>query len=281
MTKCRVCDTSKITGDTCDECSYSFNSNDFNDLVRLKAYYQRAKSLHWSSAIKILANAHDILRKKSRLWSQAKTAKTFGISPASMSLDMHLNTGIDNYPCLIECITADGARKSLKQLETCSPALHIDYEKRLQEKVIEHWKEYDLLKDWDFCAQYYKLDEKNILDIFARHKFEDKWIVIELKRNKSSDHVIGQILRYMGMLKEQKKCQNVLGAVISHDPDDDIYYAVQGASNISLWVYEDTKSSLVLKEYDNILKPSLAKIVKSMPKEMLRSILRAPLVRSN
>jgi hypothetical protein len=261
-----------MTDYTCDECSYSFDKNNFNDLARLSVSYQRAINSHWSSGIKILANTHDVLRNKPR-WSQAKTAKTFGISPSAMSLHLNLFAGIVKYPHLKECNTADEARNKLKLLESGSPALHIDYEKKLQEKIIEHWNELDLLIDWEFAGQYYKLDEKNILDIFAKHKTEDKWLVIELKRNKSSDHVIGQILRYMGMLKELKKCQAVLGAVISHDPDDDIFYAVHGASNIFLWAYGNTKSSLVLKEYDRKLKPSLAKILKSMPKEILRSIL--------
>lgn len=271
MTKCKICDISDMTDDTCDECSYSFYKNDFNDLTRLRASYQRAINAHWSSGIKILSNAHDVLNKLR--WSQAKTAKTFDISPAAMSLHLSLFAGILKYPHLKECNTADEARKKLKQLESGSPDFHIDYEKKLQEKIIEQWNELDLLIDWEFAGQYYKLDEKNILDIFAKHKNEEKWLVIELKRNKSSDHVIGQILRYMGMLKEQKKCQAVLGAVISYDPDDDIFYAVQGALNISLWAYENTKSSLVLKESDQKLKPSLAKILKSMPKEMLRSML--------
>lgn len=226
------------------------------DLTKLVASYHKAKRANWYNGVSVLAKSHNVLAKQHRQWSQAQTAKILEISTSLMSISYTLFNGFEKYPELMECATTDDARKRLTRLETGKQKSHSDYEKELQGKLIKYWDNFDLLKDWSLVEQYYKIDDKNIIDVLAKHKSEPKWLVIELKRNRASDYTVGQLLRYMGRLKEQKDCNDIYGAIVAHDPDDDTYYAIQFVSNISLWVYNETTPSLLLKEYDKSIKPS-------------------------
>ena len=59
------------------------------------------------------------------------------------------------------------------------------------------------------------------IDILAIESETDSFVVIELKKGRPSDQVVGQILRYMGWVKQNlcKSNQAVKGLVICRDPD--------------------------------------------------------------
>lgn len=256
MNYCIICNTQNDSDCTCSECGYCSNNSSILNFAKLADAYHKAKRTHWSNAIKILANAHKVLSKSDRRWSQANSAKALGISNSSMSLDLSLYHGIVKYPELNKCNSADEARKSMLLLDVGRTNTDLNYEKELQRKLIENWNNFELLKEWILVEQYIRVDDKNIIDVLARHNADEKWLVIELKRKRASDNTVGQILRYMGIIKETKKCQNVFGAIVSHDPDNDIYYAIQFVPNVFLWVYEEHGSSLKLNQYDKSIKPS-------------------------
>jgi hypothetical protein len=77
------------------------------------------------------------------------------------------------------------------------------------------------------------------IDILARDKANHDWIVIELKRGKSSDAVVGQLLRYMGWVKKHKATgsENVRGIIITSAPDDRIKYAMLASQGVSFYTY--------------------------------------------
>src|SRR5437870_2487760 len=60
------------------------------------------------------------------------------------------------------------------------------------------------------------------IDILAHEPTSNAFIVIELKKGRPSDQVVGQVLRYMGWVKKNlcKDGQSVKGLVICRDPDD-------------------------------------------------------------
>ena len=61
------------------------------------------------------------------------------------------------------------------------------------------------------------------------------YVVIELKKGKSSDVVVGQILRYMGWIKEhlcENDKQGVRGIIICRDRDERLDYALSMIKNI-------------------------------------------------
>lgn len=77
------------------------------------------------------------------------------------------------------------------------------------------------------------------IDILAVEQKSNSFVVIELKKGRPSDSVIGQVLRYMGWVK-QNLCtsgQAVKGLVICRDPDPKLTYALEMTNNIEVRYY--------------------------------------------
>jgi len=66
------------------------------------------------------------------------------------------------------------------------------------------------------------------------------FVVIETKKGKESDKVVGQVSRYMGWvkLKLAKQNQYVKGIIITNEPDDQLNYAIAPHDNIKLKYYK-------------------------------------------
>jgi restriction system protein len=64
--------------------------------------------------------------------------------------------------------------------------------------------------------------------------------VVELKRGRASDVVVGQILRYMGYVKEQiaEPDQIVEGAIIALEDDQKLRWALAAVPSISFYRYQ-------------------------------------------
>lgn len=77
------------------------------------------------------------------------------------------------------------------------------------------------------------------IDILAVEPESSSFIVIELKKGRPSDQVVGQILRYMGWVKRNlcKDGQGVKGLVICRDPDPKLSYALEMTNNIDVRYY--------------------------------------------
>jgi len=118
-------------------------------------------------------------------------------------------------------------------------------EKFLEEFIVSNWnktllgKTLALHTEDDEPATQYATDVGEI-DILARDKATHDWVVIELKKGKSSDAVVGQLLRYMGWVKKHKAGdgENVRGVIITNAPDDKIKYAMLVSQGISFYTYK-------------------------------------------
>ena len=60
------------------------------------------------------------------------------------------------------------------------------------------------------------------------------FVVVELKRTQGTDQVLGQILRYMGWLKEDRRTENVRGIVIVAKKDQALSYALMAVPNVQV-----------------------------------------------
>jgi hypothetical protein len=118
-------------------------------------------------------------------------------------------------------------------------------EKHLEDFIIDNWqltdlgKRYDLIEeDGDIISQQFPT-EVGPIDILARNKSMGEWLVIELKKGLPSDKVVGQTLRYMGWVKENKCLNNetVTGLIIAKDLDSRLHYSVSMVNNLSLMTY--------------------------------------------
>lgn len=78
------------------------------------------------------------------------------------------------------------------------------------------------------------------LDILALSKDKKIFLVVELKKGRVSDNVVGQIQRYMGYVKQDlaEKNQEVKGVIIGFEDDVKIQRALSVTSNIDFYKYK-------------------------------------------
>ncbi len=118
-------------------------------------------------------------------------------------------------------------------------------EEHLEDFLVKNWAHTELGKDYDIYeedgekAQQYQTDT-GPLDILAVSKDRKKLLVIELKKGRASDAVVGQILRYMGFVQEMlaEKDQSVHGLVIALEDDQRIRRALAMVKNIQFYRYQ-------------------------------------------
>lgn len=71
------------------------------------------------------------------------------------------------------------------------------------------------------------------LDLLCRDQ-HGNYVVVELKRMRGSDQVVGQILRYMGWVKEVYPNSYVRGIIIVQHRDAALDYAIRAAANLQV-----------------------------------------------
>lgn len=119
-------------------------------------------------------------------------------------------------------------------------------EKHLEDFLEHNWKHTELGQKYDI----YEIDGERVgrqymsdtgpIDILAISKDKKELLVVELKRGRVSDTVVGQIQRYMGYVKEElaEKGQTVRGAIIGFEDDIKIHRALSVATNIEFYTYK-------------------------------------------
>ncbi len=119
-------------------------------------------------------------------------------------------------------------------------------EKHLEEFLVANWastelgKHYDIYTvDGEIVGQQYPSDTGPI-DILCISKDGNVLLVVELKRGRASDVVVGQIQRYMGYVKDELADDNqqVKGAIIALEDDLKLRRALSVASNIEFYRYK-------------------------------------------
>lgn len=119
-------------------------------------------------------------------------------------------------------------------------------EKHLEDFLIQNWKytllgkKYNIYEvDGELVGQQYPSDTGNI-DILAISKDQKELLVIELKKGRASDNVVGQIQRYMGYVQEEllENGQTVRGAIIALEDDLRIKRALSVVNNIDFYKYQ-------------------------------------------
>lgn len=113
-------------------------------------------------------------------------------------------------------------------------------EKHLEDFLVLNWSQSELGKQYDIytedgepVGQQYPSDTGPI-DILAVSKDKKKLLVVELKKGRASDSVVGQIQRYMGYVKDElaEPDQTVAGVIIALEDDIRLRRALSVASNI-------------------------------------------------
>ena len=176
------------------------------------------------------------------------------IDRADMSQELKYSTGSIGTVCQISKY-----KKELEKLikgevfnpvitttdETIEDPTVFALEKHLEDFLIHNWnqtplgKKYDIYKDEENSGQQFPTDTGPI-DILAISKDKKEVLVVELKKGRASDAVVGQIQRYMGYVTEciAEDTQQVKGIIIALDDDKRIKFALKVAPNIDFYRYE-------------------------------------------
>ncbi len=119
-------------------------------------------------------------------------------------------------------------------------------EKHLEDFLVQNWAQTELGKEYDIyqeegedVGQQYPTDT-GPLDILAISKDKKVLLVVELKKGKASDAVVGQALRYMGYVQEElvEEGQTVRGVIIALEDDARIRRALKMAPSIVFYRYQ-------------------------------------------
>ena len=119
-------------------------------------------------------------------------------------------------------------------------------ERHLEDFLVTNWSQTPLAANYKIfegeegmIGQQYQTDTGPI-DILAVSHDSKELLVIELKKGRASDAVVGQIQRYMGFVKQElaEEHQSVRGMIIALEDDLKIKRALSVASNIDFYRYK-------------------------------------------
>jgi len=119
-------------------------------------------------------------------------------------------------------------------------------EKHLEDFLIANWEKTELGKNLKLIEeegipvsqQYNTLIGR--IDILVQDKTTNDYVVIELKKGRTSDKVVGQISTYIGWVQEHKAKdgRNVRGIIISGENDEKLRYSLKNIPNVEMFIYK-------------------------------------------
>lgn len=175
------------------------------------------------------------------------------IDRAEMSEALQNSTGVPGTVCNITTYHQE-VEKLLASLsapefrvtdETVEDPLAFAMEKHLEDFLVQNWaqtemgKEYDIYEEeGEYIGQQYPTDT-GPMDILAISKDRQTLLVVELKRGRASDVVVGQILRYMGYVKGElaEDNQSVKGVLIAIEDDQRMRRALAMVPDVDFYRY--------------------------------------------
>jgi restriction system protein len=119
-------------------------------------------------------------------------------------------------------------------------------EKHLEDFLVQNWSSTELGKthrifedEGEAVGQQYPTDTGPI-DILAISKDGKELLVVELKKGRASDAVVGQVQRYMGYIIDElaEPTQTVRGCIIALEDDLRLRRALRASSNIEFYRYQ-------------------------------------------
>jgi restriction system protein len=176
------------------------------------------------------------------------------IDRANMTQELRHSAGsigtvseLTRYTAELETLISNNARVPLPiEDETLDDDISFALEAQLQQFLVANWEGTDLGKKYDIYTDdgarvgvEYPTDTGRI-DILAVSKDGKELLVVELKRGRVSDKVVGQIQRYMGFVVEELASdgQKVRGVIIGFEDDANLRRALVVAPKIEFFRYE-------------------------------------------
>ena len=119
-------------------------------------------------------------------------------------------------------------------------------EKHLEDFIVENWHRTKFGNFYEIYKQDGELVGRQFptgagpCDILALSKDKNEFLVIEMKKGRAGDKVIGQLTRYMGAIKIKvaQPHQGVRGCIVAYEDDQNLRYALSVVPNIDLYTYK-------------------------------------------
>jgi restriction system protein len=155
-------------------------------------------------------------------------------------------SNITNYREEIERLLVSAPTVIIASDPTVEDPVAFAMEKHLEAFLVANWKQTELSREFSIyeeegepVGQQYATDAGPI-DILAISKDRKRLLVVELKRGRATDVVVGQVLRYMGYIKEQiaEEFQTVEGAIIALEDDQKLRWALAVVPSVSFYRYQ-------------------------------------------
>ena len=282
MKQCPICEQNNDSSATKCDCGFNFETGQIGDQVNFR------KGLKWHEKVTIKRKIHEFQRKtfgnkistsrEAKGWSKRMTAKLLNESPSAIVQDIALAEALQSYPELRNCKTKSKANKLYKEIQKASSvkenSFAFENEEELQTYLEINWDKTPLGPEWELKKSKYNTQEIGVIDLLAHHRKDSRWLVIELKKDQSSDETIGQLLRYMGYIKCKiaSPDEKVEGLIISRSVDNQILYALVCTSNIKFQRYIFDGKKLELKEVKINVELMLSEIRKLRPEDRKKII---------
>lgn len=119
-------------------------------------------------------------------------------------------------------------------------------EVHLEQWLVDHWDQVDFgaplqiyEEDGDPVGQQYDTESVGRIDLLCEDTSTGALVIIELKKGRQSDAVVGQLTRYMGWVKEHlANGRSVEGIVLTPDYDQRLRYAIKAIPGSRVLRYE-------------------------------------------
>lgn len=145
--------------------------------------------------------------------------------------------------------------KRIEEIQRGKKAIKtFDTEEELQAHIEANWDKTPFYAEWVINEKLLKVGNAGQLDILAKHKTDNRWLVIELKKDATADQTVGQTLRYMGWVKKHIVDENgvVEGVIVSgYPPDDIIKYALSVVPSIGHHLYRVYQGKIEFMDYSD------------------------------
>lgn len=153
------------------------------------------------------------------------------------------------YSCQGDILPGSSTQEAVVEPTPTTPAgvARFGLERHLHDFLYDNWNSTNIGHEWKIYSQpgspdagYEYACGVGRIDILAQHKTAGKWLVVELKRDETSDSVVGQVLRYMGWVQKHLASPGevVCGMVIASSADSALEYAVSMVPGLTFMSYE-------------------------------------------
>jgi restriction system protein len=130
-------------------------------------------------------------------------------------------------------------------VEDVENASRFALEEILEEFLVANWEHTEFGKKYDILVEEGKKvgqqfpSDTGPIDILALRKDGKEFLVIELKRGRAGDRVVGQLLRYMGFVKRDlcQEGKSVRGAIVAHQDDLGLRNAISMVDDVEFYRY--------------------------------------------